>query len=120
MVEDDLDIQAIAQLALETLGGFTVEMCSGGQEALDKVSTFNPDLFLLDVMMPGMDGPTTLKSLREDPNTASIPAVFMTARVQKHEVEFYKSLGAIDVIGKPFDPMSLASRINTIWASQDQ
>ena len=115
MVEDDHDIQAVARLALEMLGGFTVEVCSRGQEALEKVPVFRPDLILLDVMMPGMDGPSTLRALRQDSYMASIPVAFMTARVQQHEVEEYKQLGAVDVIRKPFDPMTLAATLNTIW-----
>jgi len=115
LVEDDLDIQSIARLALELLGGFTVEVCSRGQEALDKVSAFDPDMIVLDVMMPGMDGPTTLQALRKLPAVASVPAVFMTARVQQHEVDQYKEMGAIEVIRKPFDPMQLASTLTKIW-----
>lgn len=117
MVEDDPDIQAVARLALEALGGFTVEMCGGGQEALQKAPVFAPDLILLDVMMPDMDGPTTLARLHELPAFRSTPVVFMTARVQQDEVERYKSMGAIDVIPKPFDPMSLADTVKTIWAA---
>ncbi len=115
MIEDDLDIQAVAQLALETLGGFTVELCSRGHEALEKAPGFGPDLILLDVMMPGMDGPTTLERLRALPQTARVPVVFMTARVMPHEIDHYKTLGALDVIRKPFDPMTLSSTLNTIW-----
>ena len=115
MIEDDLDIQAVAQLALETLGGFTVELCSRGHEALEKAPGFGPDLILLDVMMPGMDGPTTLEHLRALPQTARVPVVFMTAKVMPHEIDHYKTLGALDVIRKPFDPMTLSSTLNTIW-----
>lgn len=114
-VEDDPDIQVVAQLALEELGGFTVEVCESGEKALDVAPVFAPDLILLDVMMPGMDGPTTLKNLRNIPEIAATPAVFMTAKVQTHEVKDYKAMGAVDVIAKPFDPMQLSSLINTIW-----
>ena len=116
MVEDDLDIQAVARMALEMLGGFTVEVCSRGRDALDAAPRFVPDLILLDVMMPGMDGPTTLQALRGLPGVGGVPVVFMTARVQQHEVDEYKQLGAVDVIRKPFDPMTLAATLNTIWA----
>ena len=115
MVEDDLDIQAVARLALETLGGFTVEICSRGREALETAPVFRPDLILLDVMMPGMDGPTTLKHLRALPNLDAVPVVFMTAKVMAHEIDRYKTLGALDVIRKPFDPMALSTTLNTIW-----
>ncbi|GAO36208.1 chemotaxis protein CheY [Sulfuricella sp. T08] len=116
-VEDEPDIQMVARLALETLGGFTVEVCSSGNEAIARAPEFQPQFILLDVMMPGMDGPTTLKLLRGLPQTASTPVVFMTAKVQPSEVAYYKELGAVDVIPKPFDPMTLAGRVEEIWAS---
>lgn len=114
-VEDEPDIQAVAKIALEMVGGFTVKICSSGEEALREVAAFAPDMLLLDVMMPGMDGPSTLKALRALPEAAGIPAVFMTAKVQPPEVAHYKSLGALDVIPKPFDPMVLASQVRAIW-----
>jgi CheY-like chemotaxis protein len=114
-VEDEPDIQAVAQLALEAVGGFEVKICSSGQEALQAAVVFNPDLFLLDVMMPGMDGPSTLGRLREISQLTTVPAIFMTAKVQPQEVAQLRSLGALDVIAKPFDPMSLAQQIRDSW-----
>lgn len=114
-VEDEPDIQVVARLALEAVGGFQVAICSSGKEALAKAPDFGPDLILLDVMMPGMDGPSTLKGLRELPATATTPVIFMTAKVQPYEVAEYKRLGALDVIAKPFDPMQLSATINAIW-----
>ncbi|CAG9931691.1 response regulator [Candidatus Nitrotoga arctica] len=114
-VEDEPDIQMVARLALEALGGYTVEICSSGDEALQRAPGFQPQLFLLDVMMPGMDGPSTLKMLRALPQFASTPVIFMTAKVQSGEVAGYKELGAVDVIPKPFDPMILASKVQDIW-----
>lgn len=114
-VEDDLDIQAVARLALEAVGGFTVKICSDGIEALQSAVVFAPDLILLDVMMPGMDGPTTLRTLRQMPQLAQTPVIFMTAKVQNHEVALYKELSAVDVIAKPFDPMTLSATIRQIW-----
>ena len=114
-VEDEPDIQMVARLALETLGGFTLEICSSGKEALDKISAFQPQLMLLDVMMPGMDGPTTLGELRKLPQFSTTPAVFMTAKVQTSEVAGYKAIGAVDVIPKPFDPMTLSTQVQAIW-----
>lgn len=114
-VEDEPDIQAVAQLALEMLGGFTVKICSSGEEALREAAGFAPDMILLDVMMPGMDGPSTLKALRELPSLAEVPIAFMTAKVQPAEVAYYKSLGAREVIAKPFDPMILANQVRAIW-----
>jgi len=117
-VEDEPDIQAVASIALADVGGFTLEVCSSGEIALDKAATFKPDLLLLDVMMPEMDGPSTLEALRKLPETANTPAIFMTAKVQTHEVEHFKSIGAIDVVAKPFDPMTLAQTLRDIWQSQ--
>jgi len=114
-VEDEPDIQAVAKLALEQVGKFTLEVCSSGQEAVDKAAAFSPQLMLLDVMMPEMDGPTTLKKLREISGLEATPAVFMTARVQPHEVQEYIEMGAADVIAKPFDPMMLSNQIREIW-----
>lgn len=115
-LEDDADIQAVAKMALEIVGGFEIVACSSGLEALDAaVSGFEPDLLLLDVMMPGMDGPTTLAGLRQLAQTAATPVVFMTAKVQSSEVEHYISLGALGVIAKPFDPMQLADQIRQLW-----
>ena len=116
MVEDDPDIQTVARLALEAVGGYTVEVCSGGQQALDAVEAFGPDLVLLDVMMPDMDGPTVLLHLRARPATAGLPVVFMTAKAQAHEIEIYRAMGALDVISKPFDPMTLSAKLSEIWS----
>lgn len=115
LVEDEPDIQAVARLALEAVGGFTVEVCSSGDEALQVAPKFQPHLILLDVMMPGKDGPDTLKALRELPQISATPAIFMTAKVQPHEVKQYKALGALDVIAKPFDPMTLSATIKSLW-----
>lgn len=114
-IEDDLSIQAVAKVALEVVGGFTVLSCSSGQEALDKVVAFAPDFILLDVMMPGMDGPQTLEKLSQLVDITQTPVVFITAKVQPSELERYRSLGARDVIIKPFDPMQLASQVRAIW-----
>lgn len=114
-VEDEPDIQAVARLALETLGGFSVEICSSGNEALERALNFQPQLILLDVMMPVMDGVETLKMLRGMPQFVSTPVIFMTAKVQPSEVAGYKAIGALDVIPKPFDPMSLSSQVQIIW-----
>jgi CheY-like chemotaxis protein len=114
-VEDDSDIQTVATLALEAVGGFQLRVCSSGREAIEAAPDFSPELILLDVMMPGMDGPATLKALRALPGTAKTPVVFMTAKVQPSEVAQYKEMGALDVIAKPFDPMTLASAVRAIY-----
>ncbi len=114
-VEDEPDIQTIARIALEAVGGFQLLVCSSGQEALAAVSAFAPDLILLDVMMPDMDGPSTLVALRALPEFKATPIVFMTAKVQTSEVTRYLQIGALDVIAKPFDPMTLSDTVHGIW-----
>ena len=114
-VEDEPDIRAVARLALEMVGGFTVKICNSGSEALAEAEGFAPEMILLDVMMPGMDGPSTLQALREKPSLAAVPVAFMTAKVQPAEVAQYRALGALDVIPKPFDPMALAGQVRAIW-----
>lgn len=112
--EDDPDINFIIKMTLEA-SGIQVLNCANGHELVEKASAFLPDLFLLDVMMPGIDGPETLKALRAIPQFAKIPVIFMTAKVQPHEVEQYKKMDALDVIFKPFDPLKLAQEITAIW-----
>ncbi len=119
-VEDEPDIQAVAKIALETVGGFTVEICSSGFEAVEKASDFKPDLLLLDVMMPGMDGVSTLQELRKQPGLENIPAMFMTAKVRPSEVDQLRLQGAIDVIPKPFDPMTLSENLKSLWNKHTQ
>jgi len=114
-VEDEADIQTVAKMALETVGGFDVEMCASGEEAIQKAPTFRPDLILLDVMMPGMDGVATYRAVRELPEAIDTPIVFMTAKSQAHEVEQLLELGALGVISKPFDPIQLSSQVANFW-----
>lgn len=115
LVEDEPDIQMVAKMALEAMGGFTVEACSRGSEALEKAPGFRPDVILMDVMMPGMDGMETSQRLREIEELADVPIIFMTAKIQPHEVLGYTRLGAIGVIEKPFDPVELAVRVRSLW-----
>jgi two-component system OmpR family response regulator len=116
-VEDEPDIQAVARIALEAVGGFQLLVCSSGQEALAAAPAFAPDLILLDVMMPGLDGPSTLAALRTLPEFRTTPIVFMTAKVQANEVARYRQIGALGVIAKPFDPMTLSATVSGIWAA---
>jgi two-component system OmpR family response regulator len=113
-VEDEPDSHEIAQLALELIGGLIVKTCSSGPEALASVVEFAPDLILLDVMMPGMDGPTTLQALRLIPAVAQVPAAFIAARVDPSEIAQLTSLGAVAVLAKPFDPMRLAAQLRSV------
>ena len=118
LVEDEEDIQDIATMSLETLGGFEVKIASSGKEALSLAPEFQPDLILLDVMMPEMDGPTTLESLRSRSETASIPVVFMTAKVQTHEIDELRTLGVLEVIQKPFSAAGLPRELQAIWENR--
>jgi CheY-like chemotaxis protein len=108
IVDDEPDIRRIARLGLARVGGMEVVEASNGAEGLLRAKEERPDAVLLDVMMPAMDGPTTLARLREDPATAGIPVVFLTAKAIAAEVDRLKSLGAAAVLTKPFDPMTLA------------
>ncbi|WP_028670867.1 response regulator [Saccharospirillum impatiens] len=114
-VEDDPDIRAIAELALATVGGLNITQCTSGRECLAVVEECIPDLILLDVMMPDLDGPETLRRLRTLPGMSEVPAVFMTARCQPDEISGYQALGAIGVIPKPFDPLTLADQVRQLW-----
>ncbi|SEQ69919.1 response regulator [Thalassovita taeanensis] len=114
-VEDDSDIREIACLALEAIGGLSLVQCASGPEALSKAQAATPDVLLLDVMMPGMSGVETLAELRKLPGLETTPAVFMTARAQLSEVEELRALGAVAVITKPFDAMTLAEELISIW-----
>jgi DNA-binding response OmpR family regulator len=108
-VDDEPDIRDIAMMALELDPEIEVRSCSSGMEALAEAAVWKPDLILLDVMMPEMDGPETLRRLRENEKTEGIPVVFITARTQVAEVQRFLGLGASGVIAKPFDPMELAA-----------
>lgn len=114
-VEDEEDIRCITKIALEEIGGFILTLCKNGREAIDAAKEFTPDLLLLDVMMPDMDGIMTLAELRKLPHLQTVPVIFMTAKVQLDEVMEYKKLGVIDVIMKPFDPITIADHIKTVF-----
>lgn len=114
-VEDEPDIRAVAELALSAVGGFELDVSADGDEALERIPAFAPDMVLLDVMMPGRSGPEVFRRLRALPGLAATPVVFMTAKAQTHEVEEYRALGAAGVIPKPFDPMTLPERVREIW-----
>jgi two-component system OmpR family response regulator len=115
LVEDEAGIRTVAGMALEMVGGYTLRACASGAEALQAVAEFKPHLVLLDVMMPDMDGPGVLGELRARPDTAAIPVIFLTAKAQPEEIEKLRALGSIEVIGKPFDPMTLAEEVKAAW-----
>jgi CheY-like chemotaxis protein len=112
-VDDEPDIREIVDMSLGLNADFEVRGCASGAEALVVAAEWAPFLIMLDVMMPGMDGPTTLSHLGRNPRTAEIPVLFMTARAQAREVEQFIALGAQGVISKPFEPMTLASLVRS-------
>lgn len=120
-VDDEDDIREVAAFALELDPDIALKSAASGQAALNLLDAGEtPDVILLDVMMPGLDGPGTLKLIRERPALATTPVIFMTARAQSGEVDQYRRLGALDVIVKPFDPMTLASDVRSILAESSR
>jgi CheY-like chemotaxis protein len=118
-VDDEPDIREVVEISLGLDPDFETRSCGSGREALEVSAEWSPDLILLDVMMPVMDGPATLARLRDDARTAAIPVVFMTARAQSREIDHFRSLGAVGVIPKPFDPMTLAASVRTYMRHGD-
>jgi len=116
-VDDEPDIREVVQMSLSLVEGLDVQICESGERALQIMPTLKPDLVLLDVMMPGMDGPSTLQRMRSIPELASIPVVFMTAKAMPQEVARFRELGAESVIAKPFDPIKLGHQVIAVWES---
>lgn len=114
-VDDEEDIQDVVKLCLEMAGGFTIDTCPSGAEALAYLKNAKPDLILLDVMMPGMDGPATFAAMKA--RGLNVPVIFMTARVRGSEVSQYLEMGAAGVIPKPFDPVTLANEVRQLWSA---
>ena len=118
--EDDNDIQEITTMALEMLGEFDVQTCDSGRDVVEKALKFRPDLFLLDVMMPGLDGPGALQQLRQVEDFRNTPVIFITAKVMGEEIGRYTAMGVLGVIEKPFDPEALPEKIREIWRRQHE
>lgn len=116
-VEDDEDIRSIIKLTLSDIKGWDVTLFSDGSKALDGIEAASPQVIVLDVMMPGMDGLETLAKIRTISGFEDKPAIFMTAKAQPTEMTRYKDAGAVGVIVKPFDPMTLAEQIQNLWAN---
>lgn len=114
LIDDEDDIRRIASLSLTRLGRMEVTDTSDPDEALRRASASPPDVILLDVMMPGRDGPTVLAELRALPATRAIPVVFLTARTGAEDVGRLKALGAIGVLPKPFNPATLAHELRAL------
>ena len=118
-VDDEPDIREVVEISLGLDPEFTVRSCPSGGDAIAAAADWSPDLILLDVMMPGMDGPATLARLRESPRTSNIPVIFMTARAQPRELDHFRALGAEAVISKPFDPLTLAASVRCHMQTPD-
>ncbi len=114
LVDDDPNIRRIAEISLKKLGPWQVELAASGRELLALLKQGKPDLLILDVMMPEMDGPTTFQMVREQFPSLKLPVIFMTAKVMSHEVDEYLNLGAAGVICKPFNPKDLADEVRSI------
>lgn len=116
-VEDVPSIQLVTRIALERVGQFEVLSCATGREALEKVAAFGPQLILLDVMLPDMDGPETLRQLGQRLDLKEVPVVFLTGNIDSQRLEELRQLGARDVLSKPFDPLQLPARLEAIWTA---
>lgn len=114
IIDDEEDIRAVASLSLETVAGWEVAVASSGAQGIARAESFQPEAILLDVMMPGMDGPAALRALRNNPRTSAIPILMLTAKVQDSELQRMLDLGAKAVLNKPFDPLTLAAQIANI------
>jgi len=115
-VEDDEDIQRIVRLSLERVGKLTVEVVSDPMVAIDKIKAFQPDLVMLDWMMPGMDGPTLFKKMQQTPEVSALPVVFITAKASQQELDELTRMGALGTISKPFSPKDLPDQLRAMWA----
>jgi CheY-like chemotaxis protein len=113
-VDDEDDIREVAAMSLELDPDFEVQTCASGEQAIAAATASPPGVILLDVMMPGLDGPETLALLQADPRTSRVPVIFITARTQAGDVRRLIRLGAIGHIAKPFDPLALAGQVRTL------
>ena len=111
LVDDEADIREVARVSLEAVGGFAVSTAASGDEAIAKAAAERPDAILLDVMMPEMDGPTTVEGLRSQDATRAIPVILLTAKVQATDRARFEELGVVSVLAKPFDPMTLSQDV---------
>ena len=118
LVDDQRDIRSIVGLALGKIGGFQVKVCESGEEALANATEFAPDLLLLDLSMPVLDGVGTLKALRA--RGLEAPAIFFTARLHPKDAERYRELGVLGVIPKPFDPLKLGAQLREMWSKRGE
>ena len=114
IIDDEDDIREVAALSLESVAGWDVVTANSGAQGLARAAECMPDAILLDVMMPGMDGPTTFRELRKNPLTARIPVLLLTAKVQANDQRRFADLGVEAVLFKPFDPLTLSNQIASV------
>ena len=115
-VEDDEDIQRIVRMSLERVGKMTVEVVTDSLKAMDVISAFKPDMVMLDWMMPGMDGPTLFRKMKQDPQLGALPVVFITAKATQRDTDELLGLGAAGVLSKPFSPKDLPDQLRAVWS----
>jgi len=115
LADDEPDILEISRIALETVGGFEVSVCLSGKTLLERLPEFRPDLVIVDVLMPDMTGPEVFEEIRRRPEFDEVPVIYLTGVIQEEELEDLRETGVADIILKPFDPMTLADRINGVW-----
>ena len=118
IIDDEDDIREVAQMSLETMAGWEVQTARSGKEGLEMALAGRPDVVLLDVMMPDMDGPTTFQEFKARPETSHIPVVLLTAKVQKTEQGQFSAMGFKAILAKPFDPVTLADQLAEILGWQ--
>jgi DNA-binding response OmpR family regulator len=111
LIDDEDDIREVAALTLETMADFEVLAASDGMSGVEQAKLHQPEVILLDVMMPGFDGLSTFALLQELQSTRGIPVIFMTARIQGADRRRLSELGALGIIAKPFDPMTLSDEV---------
>jgi two-component system alkaline phosphatase synthesis response regulator PhoP len=119
LIEDEDDIREVAALSLEAVGGWQVSSAGGGAAGVEIAREEHPDAILLDVMMPDIDGPATLRRLQTDPRTQDIPVIFLTAKAQLADRRSFAELGVVGTVTKPFDPMTLADQVDAILRGGD-
>lgn len=119
LVDDDPGIREVARTVLEMVGGYVVETAASGLEGIEKARSSPPDAIVLDVMMPGLDGPATFALLQEHPETREVPVILLTAKTQAADRSRFASIGVAGMLAKPFDPMALSGQIAGIlgWES---
>ncbi len=118
LVDDENDIREVAAISMQAVGGWQVVSASSGTEAIAMALAEQPDAILLDVMMPGIDGPTTFKRLQDDPRTRDIPVILLTAKAQAADRTRFEQLGVVGVLSKPFDPMSLPAQVAALLSAR--